>query len=295
MPIGLVELGVVGVGLASGYSLGSRLRQSVYDEAIEQEQADGARQRNKAEKPAAAPAHRNQDAMTLTVMLVGEPGAGKSLFCERLNYHSDGALPKETLPRTWAPQWQRVNMVLPSAGRVCFQLLDTPGSLPEVSITRSTAVAVITRGRRCSLSCCPALGSSRSPFIAACNRASSSLTSVRASRALERSVTLRVCARTHTPWRVNSRRYARMKSEWFSALRLHRAVPGGRQPPATTVVLAHIIDERRERQVTRREAAAWCQQQKLPYFEMHQAERPVPKVLAHLADVVLREDSAQER
>ena len=92
----------------------------------------------------------------------------------------------------------------------------------------------------------------------------------------------------------SSASFARMKAMWFSAVRLYRLVAGASHAPETTVVLAHIIDERRERQVTRREAAAWAQQQGLPYFETHPNERPVPRVLAHLADVVLLRDEEHE-
>ena len=83
--------------------------------------------------------------------------------------------------------------------------------------------------------------------------------------------------------------FARMKAFWYSATRLHRFhTPGARQKPGSTVVLAHIIDERRERQVTRREAAAWCQQQKLPYFETHYHDTAAwRRMLVHLARVCL--------
>ena len=44
----------------------------------------------------------------------------------------------------------------------------------------------------------------------------------------------------------------------------------------------------------RREAAAWCQQQKLAYFETHPSERPLPKILVHLANsLVLRGDDEE--
>ena len=85
----------------------------------------------------------------------------------------------------------------------------------------------------------------------------------------------------------SSMSFDKMKSQWYSSVRLHRFASGARQAPGSTVVLAHIIDERRERQVTRREAAAWCQQQNLPYFETHPAEKPYPRVLHHLASTLL--------
>ena len=39
--------------------------------------------------------------------------------------------------------------------------------------------------------------------------------------------------------------------------------------------------------MTRREAAAWCQQQNVPYFETHPAEKPYPRVLHHLGGAIL--------
>ena len=84
---------------------------------------------------------------------------------------------------------------------------------------------------------------------------------------------------------------------WYSAVRLHRFAAGARHSQGATVVLAHIIDERRERQVTRREAAAWAQQVGVPYFEMvsgSSSERPCPRVLTHLASAVLLRDGGAE-
>ena len=54
----------------------------------------------------------------------------------------------------------------------------------------------------------------------------------------------------------SSQSFAKMKTLWYSAVRLHRDAAGGARTAAdSTISLAHVIDERRERQVTRREAA----------------------------------------
>ena len=168
-------------------------------------------------------------------MLVGEPGVGKSLFVSRIS-NLDG-VGRETLPKTLAPTWQRADIPLVPNGQVTFQLLDMPGSLPELSI----------------------------PFYAHAH-----------------AVVLMFDVGSASS-------FARMKMLWHTSLKQHRdLVPGARYAPGSTVVLAHIIDERRERQVTRREASAWCASAGvgLPYFETHPLETS-PKVLAHLAAAVV--------
>ena len=236
MPIGLLEGSLAIVGLAGGFSLGSRLRSAFYDAGEDDQPAGGASvQRSKAgdASTALSPWAGNAETMTMTVMLVGEPGAGKSLFCERIS-NPDG-LGGRSLPKTMAPQWVRAEVLLPGAlGRVSFMFLDTPGSMPELSI----------------------------PFYRQVN-----------------SVVLVFDV-------GSSQSFAKMKTLWYSAVRLHRDAAGGARTAAdSTIVLAHVIDERRERQVTRREAAAWCQQMKLPFFETHPAEKPLPRVLTHLASI----------
>lgn len=240
MPVGILEAGVVAAGISAGFALGGRLRKRLEPASEESQQDVGsfvkrAVAASSQQTAAAAQFVGNSDAMTLTVLLIGESGAGKSLFCER--FANAEGVGRETLPRTFAPQWSRATLVLPSLGRVTFQLLDTPGALPELS------VPLYGQAQACIL--CFDVGSSAS--------------------------------------------FAKMKAHWYSALRLHRFGAGSRHHPLSTVVLAHIIDERRERQVTRREAAAWCSQLKppLPYYETHPAERPYPRVLAHLANTML--------
>ena len=147
MSFGLLEAGLVSAGLAGGYSLGSKLRQVLQEASAADGQHQrvgdaakrGAREGGSLSQLPSSLASRwvgNEEAMTLTVMLVGEPGAGKTLLCERLAAE-DGIVGRETLPRTLAPQWHAVQLDLPSVGRVSVQLLDTPGGLPEVSVLQA--------------------------------------------------------------------------------------------------------------------------------------------------------------
>ena len=282
MSFGLLEAGLVSAGLAGGYSLGSKLRQVLQEASA----ADGQHQRvgdaakrgtreggSLSQLPSSLASRwvGNEEAMTLTVMLVGEPGAGKTLLCERLAAE-DGIVGRETLPRTLAPQWHAVQLDLPSVGRVSVQLLDTPGGLPEVSVIQANRPSShLTHSQATPVTHPPAL----------CPCAVAAQLSVPFYRDVQACILVFDVG--------SSLSFARMKAFWYSATRLHRFhTPGARQKPGSTVVLAHIIDERRERQVTRREAAAWCQQQKLPYFETHPAERPCPRVLTHLGSVVLQ-------
>lgn len=228
MPVGLLEAAVVTGGLYCGWNVGERLRQATYmkpqsdvEDAPEESRLDGSG------NLAIARAHDNQAA--LTVMLVGDPGVGKTLFLSRAI--SSEALGPTNLPRTLSPAWVQADLELP-LGCTSFQLLDTPGSLPELAV----------------------------PFY------------------------------RHTDAIVlvfdvgNATSFEHLKSTWWVALQTHRLATKGRQDSlGTCAVLAHVIDERRERQVTRREASAWCVSVGLPYFETHPAERMKTKVLAHLS------------
>ena len=70
---------------------------------------------------------------------------------------------------------------------------------------------------------------------------------------------------------------------WYAAVLQHRQMD--KHAAGTCVVLAHVIDERRERQVTRREASAWCELNGLPFFETHPADiRGWRRLLVHLTD-----------
>jgi len=71
---------------------------------------------------------------------------------------------------------------------------------------------------------------------------------------------------------------------WYAAVQQHRPA-AGRNSAGAIVVLAHVIDERRERQVTRREASTWCESVSLPYYETHPADvRGWKRMLQHIAE-----------
>lgn len=253
MPIGLLEFALVTGGLAGGYTLGSRLRQAAHDDASS---ADGANTAAAADQPN-GPHHLGQNSssaslhsgLTCTIMLVGEPSVGKSLFLARIT-SPDGNPGRQAVPKTMVPAWQQADVVLPSqmarqgrvssaaaaasVSRATFQVLDTPGCLPELCVP-------FYRGVQCVV------------LMFDVGQASS---------------------------------FAKLKSDWHAAVTLHRLnARGNRHPKDTTVVLAHVVDERRNREVTRREAAAWCSSVGLPFFETHPAELQ-PKVLGHLARAV---------
>ena len=59
-----------------------------------------------------------------------------------------------------------------------------------------------------------------------------------------------------------------MQRHWLELAKRFR-LHASRQAPASTVVLAHVLDERAEREVRRIDASTWCASQKLPYFETH--------------------------
>lgn len=79
--------------------------------------------------------------------------------------------------------------------------------------------------------------------------------------------------------------YAEMQRTWLERARKYR-LHASRQAPASTVVLAHVLDERAEREVTRRDAASWCAGHSLPYFETHAKDTGANsgwrKMLVHL-------------
>ena len=218
-------------GLVGGWAIGSKLRSAIDFDAQEQEPqqsaqtvADSAPQQAKTLMEA-----------TATVMLVGDPAAGKSLFVERCT-NRDG-IGRETLPRTLAPAWESAFMPLP-LGRATFHFLDTPGAYPELSVPFYRGVQFVVLVFDVS----------------------------------------------------NANSFVNLKMLWYTAVQTHRLnLANARIKPGSCVVLAHIIDERRERAVTRRDAARWCASKQLPYFETHPAEA-VPKVLSHIAQTCISSD-----
>ena len=78
-----------------------------------------------------------------------------------------------------------------------------------------------------------------------------------------------------------------LQTTWYAALEEHRLGSSRGHKPGSCVVLANVIDERRERQVKRSVAVAWCESVGLPYFETHPADGIVwRKMLATLWETV---------
>lgn len=81
--------------------------------------------------------------------------------------------------------------------------------------------------------------------------------------------------------------FMRLQSYWLTQTQRQRKYVS-RQTPGSIVVLAHVLDERKEREVTRRDASNWCLQNQLPYFETHYHDNSAWKrMLVHLARVCL--------
>lgn len=234
-PVFMEVILVVG-GLVGGYVIGGRMRTKVHDDAIEASAKANADTHGRASTAAAQGTNLLTSEVVPTVMLIGDASTGKSLFIERLT-NKDG-LGRETLMRTMAPNWRRADVSLP-AGLVSFQILDTPGALPELSVPflrHAHAVVLVFD-----------VGSAQS--------------------------------------------FSHLKDQWYTMVREHRLdFLDSRNAQSLCVVLAHVIDERRERQVTRRDAARWCSTVGLPYFETNPTEQ-MPKVLTHLASATLGGDS----
>ena len=81
--------------------------------------------------------------------------------------------------------------------------------------------------------------------------------------------------------------FQRMQTHWLAQVKAQR-VQLTRQTAGSVVVLAQVLDERLERQVTRRDASSWCLHHQLPYFETHPKDNAAWKrMLLHLARVCL--------
>ena len=114
--------------------------------------------------------------------------------------------------------------------------------------------------------------------------------------------------------------FAKLQRYWLAQVQRQRLYLI-RQPPGSTVVLAHVVDEvwplppmhtsrvahpsplaalsraqRREREVTRRDASSWCAANALPYFETHAKDSSGWRhMLAHLAHACLETPIAREQ
>ena len=91
---------------------------------------------------------------------------------------------------------------------------------------------------------------------------------------------------------ASSASFARLQSTWFAQARAQR-LNVGRPRAGTAIIVAHVIDERASRQVSRRDAASWCADAGLPYFELSQtsdtayAREGWERMLQHVARVAL--------
>jgi hypothetical protein len=232
----LVEGALVAFGLAGGYRLGKGARDLYHETAP----ADGhagppATSERASTSGASSGASSDDPPAILTALLVGESGVGKSLFCARVA--SVEGVGRETLPRTVAPNWHRVDLGVRRKIRV--QLLDTPG--------RAGLDALVV------------------PFY----------------RQVHAVVLM---------FDVGSlASFEALKTRWYQHVQQQRMHVRGHHE-GSCVVLAHVIDERRERQVKRREASAWCTSVGLPFFETHQSDSfGWQQMMAHLAGACLRE------
>lgn len=235
----MLETLVVAGGVAAGCAIGSRMRQAAHDRV----QAGAATHAPDVARNVERSGNRDAAGGVgpFTVMLAGDSTVGKTLFLQRVTNRE--GISRETLPKTVVPAWQRLDLTLPTYGRTHFQLLDTPGGLPELSVV----------------------------FYHSCD-----------------AVVLMFDV-------GNAASFARVQTQWHPDVQQHR-LSQGKHRVGTCVVLAHVVDERRERQVTRREASSWCGSVGLPYYETHPADSSGwVRMLAHLASVALSEEVTRGR
>ena len=77
--------------------------------------------------------------------------------------------------------------------------------------------------------------------------------------------------------------FVSLQNFWLGQVRQQRLYLRA-HPQGSTIVLAHTIEERRDRQVTRRDASNWCAAVGLTYFETHPKDTSSWKrMLVHLA------------
>ena len=126
-----LEVAAIVAGLTGGYKLWSLVQDEVDLQAEEEDQDDELTATDASSSRPKKP-KRNVEA-TVTVMVVGEAGVGKTLFCNRICSSTAG----EPLPaydgQTFAPSWMRAELDLQldeldrRETRLCIHLLDTPG------------------------------------------------------------------------------------------------------------------------------------------------------------------------
>ena len=222
MPFGLAEAAAIAGGLTVGLRLGSSQAFS-HAEGGEPIMEPGFN------TTAVSDQRATDTKMTMTVMMVGESGVGKTLLCSRIT-HIDGP-GRETLAKTLTPTWQPVDLDVDQS-KVCFQILDTPGR--------------------------PGLKPLCAPFC----------------RPVDAVVMVFDVS--------NPASFDALKYSWLDDVMQHR-LGNSQRLDGTCIVLANVIDERRERQVRRVDASSWCLENDLPYFETHPLDQTAWKrMLAHL-------------
>ena len=234
-----LEAGAVALGLAGGFKLWKLVQSELSLLQAEEDQPTDSMSAEIFARP--APARKVEG--TLTAMLVGDSGVGKTLFCSRVVASATRQELAEDDGPTFAPSWQRAEIDVQldekvrKETRLCFQFLDTPGR--------------------------PGFEQLLTPFY-------------------------RQAAAVVLVFDVGSAAsFMRLQSYWLAAVKAQR-VPSTRQTAGSVVVLAQVLDESLERQVTRRDATSWCLEHQLPYFETHAKDNARWKrMLTHIARVCL--------
>ena len=128
-----LEAGAVALGLAGGFKLWKLVQSELSLLQAEEDQPTD----SMSAEIFARPAPMRKIEGTLTAMLVGDSGVGKTLFCSRVVASTTRQELAEDDGPTFAPSWQRADIDVQldekvrKETRLCFQFLDTraaPGS-----------------------------------------------------------------------------------------------------------------------------------------------------------------------
>ena len=246
-----LELIAIATGIGMGLSLGRRSRQVAYEEA--QDEVERSTRHDKlvwvnTSGTGGSDLLQEVPETIMTVMLIGDSGSGKTLFCRRIT--DPDALGSGTLQKSVEPSWHSVYVTLQAESpprqirqRLIVQMLDTPG--------RDSFTSLIV------------------PFY----------------RSIQACILVFDAGSTAS--------FQALQHRWYSAVQQHRLSAGSRVAAGSNVVLAYILDEGRERQVKRREAALWCSTVGLAYFETHANDKyEWKKMISHLAAAIAPVQSA---
>ena len=130
-----LELIAIAAGIGMGLSLGSRSRQVAYEEA--QDEVERSTRQDKlvwvsTSGTGGSDLLQEVPETIMTVMLIGDSGSGKTLFCRRIT--EPDALGSGTLQKSVEPSWHSVHVSLQAESpprqirqRLIVQMLDTPG------------------------------------------------------------------------------------------------------------------------------------------------------------------------